>query len=524
MNNSQSSIEHILVKIFIILAGVVFIGLFIDAFLYSYINIDLQDEHVYKVSDNISVNLIALIASILIALLICIKGNKFTKRINSQIIALVMAIVGTILSLLWVIYSETEPLGDPASICKVAIQFSEGNYTALEKGGYIAEYPHQLGIVTLLRILFFFFGKGNYFSFQVLNCIAFGVIIYFSYLVASRLSNNRVVEVITVLMVFLCLPLYLYTSYVYGEILSIALSAVTLYLFLSLLEHVSVRHIVALIFSVICMLCVRKNTMILIVAILGVTIVRWIIYRKKEYLAIVFVIAIALALQYSFISAIYDKHRPKDASEMPSILWVAMGTCDVALGTDERAGYAGWYNGLNHDLFESCDYDAELAKGEARKYIANFIDYCIDNPKYFIDFYTRKISSQWIAPMHQAVVMNTSVTEIDNKPRLIQYIYNSKKAWNLMDGYMNVYQNLIYFSIAYLLIDGWKNKRNLNFYVGLIMVYGSFIFLIIWEAKARYTLPYTAMLIPYSSVGLYQFISYIFKRIWYYKDNKIIDQ
>jgi hypothetical protein len=252
---------------------------------------------------------------------------------------------------------------------------------------------------------------------------------------------------------------------------------------------------------------IRKNTSILVVAMVGVTIVKTLLYRRKTYVAIIISLCLGLLVQSFTISGIYSKYIPDDSKGMPAILWVAMGLSDVALGTDERAGYAGWYNGINVDFYRLSDFVPEAASEEAKAYIGDFFQYSKDNPKYCIGFFIRKISSQWIAPMYQSLALNSNI--VNEQPRIIEFIYREESAWKLMDVCMNLYQYMLYLSAFCFALFSWKRKRDLKYYTGLIMVFGGFLFTVIWEAKTRYTLPYLAMLIPYSAIGFNMLVNNI---------------
>lgn len=83
---------------------------------------------------------------------------------------------------------------------------------------------------------------------------------------------------------------------------------------------------------------------------------------------------------------------------------------------------------------------------------------------------------------------------------------------------MNVYQSAVFLGALLFCVDSlaqWirkrKQKENVldgheDFWklVWLVTMIGGFLFSMIWEAAARYTLIYLVMLTPYSAEGLYQ--------------------
>ena len=103
--------------------------------------------------------------------------------------------------------------------------------------------------------------------------------------------------------------------------------------------------------------------------------------------------------------------------------------------------------------------------------------------------------------MYQSIVMNNNIAR--EQTSLADLIFYDKTAWKVLDFYMNIYQLVLYLGVLYLLISAWNARYTLQFLVGIIAVYGGFLFSIIWEAKLRYILPYLVIMIPYSVVGLY---------------------
>ena len=505
MNNTK--IENILLKIFFTVFIIVMGTLTILAFIFSYKNIELAQEYVFRFRDNIILNAVALLVIVGIAVLAKKKlaPVQWIANINIEIFAIVVALISVVLCVLWVLGSGAEPQADQWKMCNAAVMINNGDYSWFEKGEYIARNQHQLGIVTILRVLFYIFGEWNYLSFQILNCIGVGLTIFYTYNIAKVLTDNKAAELISLLGIFICLPLYFYTAFVYGEILSIAMSTIGIYLFFALYKEFNYKRLAAFIFVVVGMLWARKNTVVILIAMLGIPAVKLLIERKKKYLLIIAAITVGMLIKSLVISALYDSHFPEDAYDMPSILYIAMGTNDY-----ENRG--GWYDGVHIAIYERNDFVPEAASDDAKQVIVEFLKQCVQDPVYGVKFYTRKILSQWIAPMYQGIVMNNNVT--GEQSNFIHFLYYDSRAWDFMDGFMNILQLLVYVSVVYLVVDSWKNTRNLEFYMGLIAVFGGFLFSIIWEAKTRYVFPYFIIMIPYATIGFNLLVDNIYNKVF----------
>ena len=505
-NTNNSKLENILLKIFLIALGIVIGALTLLGFIYSYKNIELVQEYVFKFKDNVFFNIIWVFVFVAMAILIKTKAVRITglSKINLNYVALALSIISIILSIMWVLTNGATPQADQWTLCEAASEINKGDYSLFNQGEYVARNQHQLGMVTLLRIIFTIFGDWNYIPLKILNCIGVGLTIFYSFKVAEILTNNKTIEVITLVLTIICLPLYFYTSFIYGEILSISFTTVGIYLFFLNYKETNYKRLVALSIVILAMLYARKNTIIVIIAMLGITIVKLLIERKKKYLLILVAIVIGVVIKSATLTAMYSSHFPEDAKEMPSILYIAMGTNNY----EDRGG---WYDGMHIAIFERNNYDPKAASEDAKQVIIEFLKQCIQNPVAGLKFYATKTLSQWIAPMYQGLVMNNNIT--DEQSWIAHFIYYDSRAWKFMDGFMNILQLIVYTSTLYLIIYSWKHIRKMEFYMGLIAVWGGFLFSIIWEAKTRYVFPYFIILIPYAAIGLGLLIDNICDRL-----------
>ena len=487
------------INIFLFINILVGIYLTISAFLFSWKNIELTNEYVYKFNDGIITNILFVIVCFAVIAFL-IKREIIISKISTKKIAIIFSVLAVIISIIWVITTKTAPQADSKAVCYAAMNFNAGDYTDLARGEYVAKYPQQLGLITVMRVLFKLFGDYNYLSFQLLSCLAVFPIVYCTYEIISILSNqNKKIELIGIAIAFLCLPLYMYTSYVYGEILSTAFIVIAFMLLMKCYNDFSIAKLVMLALTVMFAVMIRQNSVIAIIAMVGVVIFKAIVNDKRKVsLLLALAIMVGVMSHSILIKALYDKHWPDDATHLPATLWIAMGTNNDIL-------CAGWNNGLGSIVFEESGYDEQASKDAAAYVIKSFKKLCLDNPSFAVDFYNRKITSQWCAPMYQGIVMNSY---IEGEQSVIAHeIFYNQRVWHVFDAFMNIYQLIVYISILGLMIHCLKKDYGLEFYVGLITVFGGFLFSIIWEAKTRYIFPYLIMMLPYAAIGAYMLAS-----------------
>lgn len=91
-----------------------------------------------------------------------------------------------VLSLGWIFLTRPVPVADDMMVSNAAVQFLNNDYSMLQKGGYVYQYVHQLGIIWLLEQIYRLFGAGNYLVYQMLNVLALCVV----YGCLLKLSKN----------------------------------------------------------------------------------------------------------------------------------------------------------------------------------------------------------------------------------------------------------------------------------------------------------------------------------------------
>ena len=98
---------------------------------------------------------------------------------------------------------------------------------------------------------------------------------------------------------------------------------------------------------------------------------------------------------------------------------------------------------------------------------------------------------------------------------LVRSIYDGP-IQDLLERFMNGWQLLVYF---FLLMNCLlKKSEKVEKMILLITIFGGVLFSLLWEAKARYVLPYVIMMIPYAANGCYLFIKSILEKYWRRKE------
>ena len=473
-----------------------FAVLFYNSFTSSWVNLDLTSESVYFERDSLAGNLFFLAAAAAGLVLAARLFQTLAPRVDVDRLALAAAVAAACIAILWVQVSKTAPQADQSQIVKQAERFNAGDFSGLQQSGYVGPCQQQLGIITVLRVLVpvsSFFGLENWQAFQLFSALTTGLLVYAGFRVAALIGGEkREAGFLYLLLALLCVPMYIYTAFVYGESSSTAFAMTAVWMFLECIRSPRPRFIAGLYLSASAALLLRTNVLIVLLALAIVIAIKLLRAAPRGRLLAALALLLAMLTPTALTGLLYHDKIPDNSKSMPAILYIAMGTNDEAVN-------AGWYNGYNGRVYQDCGFDPALASATAKRDLAAFAARCRQDPGYAADFYYRKIFSQWNAPMYQCLVMNNLF--LGEQTELVQGIYQGGGNEHL-DAYMNIYQLVAYGGVLAFLAAGLKKRLPLENCLLLVAVLGGFLFSVLWEAKARYIFPYFILMLPCTAAGI----------------------
>lgn len=486
-----------------VIAFVIYTMLMLLSYTSTGVNIAYDNEVPTLVKDSVVLNLFIVLLILALFFFTYKLINKFYLNINTTALALAIAILMMAISIVWILSSNTYPYADSYACTYFAHYFNDGNYFGLNKGEYCSIHQHQLGLIFIIQILFKLFGDGNYKAFQIMNAVSLGLLVISGDMIIKNMHfviDKKRCEIYYLILMLFCIPLYIYTDFVYGEMLTITFMFLTLWMLLAYLNKHKWYNLVLCVVGGFVACFVRRNTIIFIIACAIMLIIKFVFEKDKYVLFSLLSIILAAILSIFVPNAIYGSHIPDDASDMPSTLYIAMGL----------QGDAGWYNSYNYETYKYLNFDYVEANNWATYYIEQTLtDFSTNKAKAF-KFFKNKINSQWNVPMFQCLNMNH---EFNGTPgRFATLVYDG-----FLNSIMNVIANchhlFIYSSCFIFIIYSFKNRDKLNLedYILLVFIVGGFLFSIMWEAKSRYILPYYVAMIPYSALMIDLFINKIIK-------------
>lgn len=420
-------------------------------------------------------------------------------------------IAGTFILCLW-------PTYDQYYMTWIASMVLDGDYSQFLPFGYMDLFPFQYSFMKYIALVFYIFGKDNYYAVQILNVIFSTVFIIYCVKLSKLFSDRYNKE--TGLFIIAFLPLSFFCQYIYGTIGALTFSTISIYYVLQFLLNNRNRIIHALLAALcnVFAILLKNNSLIFMIAEICV-IILFMISKSSWKNRLYSFLLILLFLSAYFLSTLIvnnNLYKITGRKEIgtPKISWVAMGL--------QEGDFAeGWYNYFNRNVYWDNDCNVQIASELSKQSVKESITYFGNNPKKAVDFFTRKNISQWANPSFESI--NLFQQSDINNPNTVQKRNTIKKIflWHTesksldqthfwLNEYLKIYELLIIFGTIIFIASGKLSKENCVF---LIVFIGGFTFHTFWEAASQYMFPYFMVLIPYGVVGLFDLGNFLRKKI-----------
>ena len=437
---------------------------------------------------------------ILIFLLLC--GYLFNTREISQklcrTIERMTLAFAAVMCLIIIFLFRVSVACDSAALSEIAIAFLNGDFSSLTGDGYLLHYPHQLGMVGFLQLIYFLFGIENYTLLQLLNVLAIVCTIYYLHRITEDLFENNHIQLMLSILCIGMLPLYLYSTFIYGDIPGLGFIVPTIYYIIRYLNTEQKRLLIpALVYMTFAMICKSSNSVILAAA--AITLVLHSILRKKPFSIVFAAVLIAgPVIANSCINAYYATAAGLGTipSGIPKIAWVAMGL--------QENDYLenGWYNSYNWATYNQYGYDTAQTTAACMASIKESLLSFVSAPKAGLYFFYKKFIAQWNDPsfLSQIIVEWYSRHRDDQSSFALYLIYGNGRF--IVEAIMNIYHFMVLTGASIYTVQSIRKWSLSDAFLSLC-VFGGYFLYIFWEAKSRYGLGYFVMCVPMAAFGLW---------------------
>lgn len=487
--------------------------------------------------------------------------DKFGRKFRRGLLIFTLGFIFC-LGVLLILFGRTVPAADAMSVYNAALEWIQGNLDVIHPTvSYLSYYPQQIGLMAFLELFLRIWNLTGisapawHFIKLIYVCLLCAAVL-FQYLSLKYLWLEHWEDISCCYLLLVCcnLPMIMYSSFVYGEIPSFAALSVGLYLLLRLLSGItfpgrasdisckgmSVKPFASeassetilspklhctwsafftgagsILFLALSVM-LRKNSLIPIIAVLLVLLFESLRFGRSVRARLCLLgMAVCLAVTSVGILPLVQKCYEKKAGNTLSSGVTAMSY--FAMGMQEASRGCGWYNGFNIDTYDAAGMDSALANEISRQAVLERLAYFRGHPGYAVDFYARKHLSQWADGTYAS--RQATLATYGGRSGFFQEVYDG----SLSSAYIewgNAWQDVLYLGTLVFCVSTVHRKRkntatapqgsdtdslylSLYLYVGLIAVFGGFLFHILWEANSRYIFLYSLLMMPYCAAGVY---------------------
>lgn len=493
--------SSILSKIALGISAIILIYLSVNAIHYTF-NMNLYYyegiSFITEGPDSRLKNLIAVcllfVVLFLLSKLLFIKAKDDFMRIKRvRILAGTFSFVVLVILIVFVTKTRFSVECDQYEVFVRALALADNDYSSVSDY-YFQMYPQQMGLAFFES--FFLKFTDNHLIFQILNSIFIAATLYLITSLACELFENPYIGFFTSAITFLCLPLYYYVSFVYGDVCMIFAYILISFCAVKWMKSKKMFYAVIFLLASLIIVPIRKNALVFLLA-LAIVFVLQSLYTKKFLPIILAVMIIVLPLlSAKGINSYYEaKGNTKIENPMPSINWIAMGLYEAV---NENCS-VGVYNMYNELTYFNAQRDTKLSAEISMNFIKERLAYFKENPAEGRYFFRFKILEQWLEP---------TFSSIDSTVGPHKYCWDEVKfsydfhTLDTMNTIMNYLQSFVYIFSLLFVIYSLKHNEDPKYMITIVGFIGGFLFSIIWEASGRYVFPYFILLLPSAAAGV----------------------
>lgn len=405
------------------------------------------------------------------------------------------------------------PVDDSMLIDQVLAQFTEGNYSSLVgPGGYLYTWPFQLGYFLFGQIMDRIFGHGNYFAWDIAQLLCILLTVYLLYRITWELFGSKRICGIMALLSFGMLFFYNYSTFIYGDILSLAPQTLALYFTVLFVKREKIGYgILTGIFMGLAVV-LKTNSEITLIAIGIILLLNthkdkedengYCSYELPRRLLTRVLLIVFMVVTVWGCKAAVNSHYCK-LTGLAEIPGGSPSVSHIVMGLSESELEDGWYNRYNYDVFAENDFDTEKTKLAATEDLKERLQFFSQNPAYFAKFMARKFATQWADPVCISThVLDLVSRHVDTPGKLKDFIVFGKGSI-ILRWVMNVFMSVCYLCVLIYLMGRVKAREvTTKEMLLLVLILGGMAFHQFWEGSSRYAMRYYIYWLPYAAWGM----------------------
>ena len=529
-----------------------------------------KGEHILFQMDIVPLNII--VTALFFVFLFAIRRfYDFFAKVNIRVMEIALAAVSVTLGLIWVLNVRSVPSADSANVFFSATGAAKDDFTQLQSNSqfyfhefykdlsYYHFYPFQLGFVFLCEIVYRIFGTDSSMPIQIINVLCVAASYFALARMTGLLFKRKAAEFIAIVLLLVCFQPILFCTFAYGNIAGMCAAIWASLLLIKYFQTEKYGWAIGSGALLVLATLAKYNNMIYLVAFVIVLLVH--IVKKKKWQSAVIAAAMvaAVLLSNTLVIKMYESRAEMQyESGVSQVLYLDMGLQDSSMAP-------GWYTTIGKDTYLNRFLEPKLRQNknvtvaDANKAawddIGNRLNALTSDGDGMLDFFSKKILSQWNEPTFESVwvskVKRHTASEEDIKrlnPKMddekikqlkasgyelesgqmegiVKSVYE-KSLGQILEFYFNIYMQIVYIMFAagiYLLFI--HKKTNIETVILPLVLLGAFGYHMLFEGKSQYILTYIPLLIPTASYafmsmlnGKYEKVKKIFEKVNHHPD------
>lgn len=505
----QSKIEYVIVNLFCLFVFTAFAYIAIMSFIQTSVidPMNYGSEVILYQTDNIALNILftALFAVFLFKMK---KHYDFFEKINIKFCEIGLVAFVVIIGFTWIFSVTSVPAADSYNIFETATEAARGDYSSLIDGqqfynsdyyggySYYNFYPFQLGFVFICEIIYRMFGNASSMPMQVINVLCVAVAYLGIAKITKILFKRKSIEFFAILLLAGCFQPVLFCTFVYGNIIGMCCAIWASFFLIKYFQTNKYTLLIPcgilLVFSTLA----KYNNMIYLVAFVIMLLIHTISQKKWQSIAFALAICIATVGSSNLVIMSYEKRANVELSDGVS------QTLYLDMGLNESYMAPGWYNDIAVENYKSHKCNTKLASSQAWNDINNRLTVMSNDPDYAIDFFAKKILSQWNETTYESIWISEVKSHSNELNAIGKGMYEGSTG-QFFELYFNLYMQIIFALFAagiYFLF--LRKKTNIETVLLPLVLLGGFGYHLLFEGKSQYILTYIVLLIPTASFAL----------------------
>lgn len=458
-------------------------------------------------SDNLVLN----IACTAIFALIVFRMRRhydFLSRINLQVMEIVLAAYVAIIGILWISSVTSVPAADSYNIFEAATGAAKGDYHVFRNNSgfynqdfysgysYFQFYPFQLGFVMICEVIYRIFGTSGSMPVQFINVFSVASA-YFALARITRLVfKRRSVEFTAILLLAGCLQPVLLCTFVYGNVMGMSAAIWASLLLIKYFQTEKYYWLIPCGVILVLATLAKYNNMIYLAAFVIMLLIHTV--KKKKWQSIAFAVALCIATvgTSNLVILSYEKRANVDLADgVSQVLYMDMGLQDSYMAP-------GWYTRTGLETYLNNGLDSKKAESAAWSDIGKRLKEIGKTPETFLDFYSKKITSQWNEPTFESIWVSKVKTHASDLGFLGKAVYDGSMG-QLFELHFNLFIQILYILFPAGMFFLFLRKRaDIETMLLPLVVLGGFSYHLLGEGKSQYVGTYIPLMIPVAAFAL----------------------